>query len=191
MFRRPAPTVVVHQPVDEPGLAHASTLLTETREEISRADQKASILLGAATVAFSVIVAPLAAAGGWKPTELAAAFEVIFWGGVGASALGFLLLGLAVYPRSTTSRLFFWLRGARRPERHERADYFGDLAEATSLEEARHMTLAAAADRLDRTVSQSWTLSKLVTTKYAYTRWAFRSYVVAAVLLAFALIAGQ
>lgn len=176
---------------EDPGQAHASDLLAEIREEIARADQKASILLGAATVALGLVAAPLAATDGWKPADLAPEFEAVFWAGVGMAVLGLVFLGLAVYPLTGTSRLFFWLRRSKRPVHHERADYFGDLAEADSFDNAKRMTLAAAGDRFDRTVSQSWILSKLVTTKYAYTRWAFRSYGLAGLLVGCALIAGQ
>lgn len=192
MFRRRrSPTVVVRPASEDPGQAHASDLLAETREELARADQKASILLGAATVALGLVAAPLAAADGWKPADLELEFEAVFWTGVGMAVLGLLLLGLAVYPLTATSRLFFWLRRSKRPVRHERADYFGDLAEADSLDTAKRMTFAAAGDRFDRTVSQSWILSKVVTTKYAYTRWAFRSYGLSGLLVGWALIAGQ
>jgi hypothetical protein len=53
------------------------------------------------------------------------------------------------------------------------------------------MTLAAADARFERTVSQSWILSKRVLTKYAYTRWALRAYALAGLLVGVALIAGQ
>jgi hypothetical protein len=53
-----------HRQTDE----YARLLLAEAREELGRADQKASLLLAAASVAIAAIVTGLVGSG-WKPSD--------------------------------------------------------------------------------------------------------------------------
>ena len=73
-------------------------ILAETRAEIDRADQKASILLAGVGVAIGAILAGLIPAH-WSPSDLGSPWQWIWWLGVAATAVGIVFLLAAVYPR--------------------------------------------------------------------------------------------
>lgn len=73
-------------------------LLTETREEIDRADFKASVLLAGAGVATGTLLTGLLE-GSWTPWLLPGYVQMIWWAGVTAGSAGIWSLAHAVYPR--------------------------------------------------------------------------------------------
>ncbi len=169
----------------------ADKLLAEAREEIAHADGKASILFGAGGVVFGVVATDLLG-DGWRPSELGAWAEVVWWVGAGLGTIGLVSLGAAVYPRITASRWFFWSRRSRRTHRQPRAaaHYFGELAEHTNVRDARRAVEAGAKDGINRTVEQAWILSKLVVTKYRLTKAALVLYAVGGACMLVAHVAG-
>lgn len=74
-------------------------LLTATREELVRADNKASLLLAAAGVAVGATVAGLISRD-WSPFTLENRIEWLWWLGAGSAVYGLWCLGSAVYPRT-------------------------------------------------------------------------------------------
>lgn len=175
-------------------LRYAEVLLKETREEVVRADAKASMLFGVGGVAFGVITAALLSQDGWEPGDLAGYWDKAWWAGAAAALAALVLLGTAVYPRATAGRWFFWVRGARRPSGEGRSDsarYFGDLARCKSCEEAAGLVEAGAETPFDRTVEQAWVISKIVTTKYRLIALALRVLIVAGGLVASATALGE
>lgn len=168
-------------------LDYAHRLLGETREEVSRADHKASILLGGATVSIGLLASALAAEGGWKPSDLSEGWQPAFWIGVLLAGVGVALLSAAVFPRTA-------VRSHRQPRTRDpnpgRADYFGDLAQATTEAEASERVRRSAEDEVGRTVRQAWHLSRVVGRKYAFTRGAFWSLGAASILILGSLVLG-
>src|SRR5688572_6722117 len=73
-------------------------MLAETREEDARADAKAQIIVAAAVVVVSVIVAGIIG-GKWSPSDLACWGRFGWWAGAAAGAIAIRALGFGVYPR--------------------------------------------------------------------------------------------
>jgi MFS family permease len=76
----------------------AEQLLSETREELSRADGKASILFAAFGVFVGVVIAGLLA-GEFAPSDLQCQGQWLWWLGCAAIAVSLLGLAAAIYPR--------------------------------------------------------------------------------------------
>ncbi len=90
-------------------------LLRETREELAKADSKASILLAGSGIAFGAVLA--AGDKAWFPDQLTHhSARVVAWIAVAATMLGIILVGAAVKPRLRSE-----------PRRTGRVDYFGDV----------------------------------------------------------------
>jgi len=101
---------------DDQAWRYAAALLAEAREEIGRADSKASILLAASGVAAGALLAGIVG-GSWSPSGLGPAIQAVWWSGVVAAAAGVWNLAAAIYPR--TRRV-----GTARTGHIE---YFGDI----------------------------------------------------------------
>ncbi len=147
------------KPANDDRAALVESLLSDTREELSRADGKASILLSAVGVVVSVLLAG-AISRDWNPTRLAS-FEWLWWLGTlsGTAAIG--ALGAAVWPR------------VEHPANKEKLTYFGHVASFNNVND-----LSAALDRRvstapsqDRPIDQLYTVSKIVDNKYRRVRW--------------------
>ncbi|MFG2826392.1 Pycsar system effector family protein [Streptomyces sp. NPDC048434] len=126
------------------------TLITETREELQKADSKAGMMLTALGVALSALLGAISA-GGITPQRYAPVPQALFWTGCAAWVPALVMLGLAVAPR------------AGKPQRL-RAHYFGDAAVTASVR-----LLAAVVRRTDpqdRDLNQFVTLSRTVWVKY-------------------------
>lgn len=150
-------------------------LLLETREELVRADGKASILLSASGVAAGVLLGAVVA-GDWSPSRFDHGLaEAIWWIGIAALALSIGLLGMAVLPRVR--------HGAGR----ERLYYFGHVVHyrpktmlgfparglAPTPEFIRDLEQSPVG--LARTGDQIWVISGLVYAKYRLIRLALMS----------------
>jgi MFS family permease len=94
----------------------ASNILREAREELARADGKASLLLAAAGIVIGALVAAFLA-GTWHPSKLKDGVEWLWWVGTALGSFGTLALAAAVFPRTT-------YRARRRPGM---VSYFGDV----------------------------------------------------------------
>jgi hypothetical protein len=135
-----------------------SQLLAESREELARADGKASLLLAASTV---VIAAALTAvlANNWRPWALANALWLVWWLGVLAGLGALAALGIAVYPRVSPS--------------HKRngdiVAYWGDVAGLTKGRLAKRISKTAR--KGDRDQDQLLAIADIVRRKYTAIRW--------------------
>ena len=132
----------------------AEDILRESREELSRADAKAALLLAAAGIVISALLAALAA-GDWQPTEMAICAQWVWWIGNLAGAAGVVAFASAVYPRTK-------YRGQRPPAV---IAFFGDVV-STPADQLRARLKATAATDGDRLVDQLKAVSTIVDTKY-------------------------
>lgn len=147
----------------------ACALLIETRDEITRADNKASILLGLTAVIGSVLVAGMMA-GDWTPSGLEVWPKVLWWCGVGAGACAVLFASLCVYPRFI------------QPNHDGAPRYFGDIAQLDD-EHALRVSLNRGPEQDDkRIVNQLLIASRIVVRKYRLLRFSLASLGVAIVM---------
>ncbi|MFG2638213.1 Pycsar system effector family protein [Streptomyces sp. NPDC048362] len=137
------------------GLALSQSLLTETREELAKADQKANLLLAALGVAAAALIGAFASAQ-ISPLDFPVLAQTIFWAGCAAASVALIVLGMAVYPNSGT--------GAQ-----GRIYYFGDV-EKNQIPEGQIATLIQAANHTERNVQQFVVLAKSVIRKYKLIR---------------------
>jgi Family of unknown function (DUF5706) len=151
-------------------------LLTESREELARADAKASTLLAALGVAIGVIAAALLA-GDWSPDRLDRGYQIVWWFGLGFTGAGSLALCLAVWPRIRH----------RLPGRS--ATYFDEIALLGSVDKVK--AALESTDAAGRTLTQLVAVSRIARRKYVLIRWAMCLLGIAVVLVLFAVIAGR
>lgn len=181
---RPAPEIAAQKALED---AFAELLLDEGREELERADHKASILLGAASLVLSVFLGA-AVAGDWDPTEIGdGRAQAVLWGGISFAVLGVIRLGAAVMPQ------------VKHDEAKEKLAYFGHViqyweggwalrrsakaqSDAVGRDELRAAIGLASRRRFDRTVDQVWVVSHIVQRKYRHIRRALWAFAVAGVL---------
>jgi hypothetical protein len=151
---------------------YRDSLLSETREELAKADAKASILLAASGIAFAALLTAGSTAS-WYPDKLSChSARVLAWVAVTLTFVGIVFVGAAVKPR---------LR-AKRPHRGN-PHYFGDveaywprwwqLGSRKKLRESRRRQFAAALERTssereqnERLDDQIWILSHIAYRKY-------------------------
>ena len=141
----------------------ALRILAESREELARADGKASTLLAAASLIAGVVLTAILA-GDWRPSDLAVCAQVGWWAGTLSGGVGIVALATAVYPRAK-------YRGARPPRV---IAYFGDVAitPVGQLEERLRET----ASNNDAVIDQMKAIAWVVDRKYRgiqISLWAF------------------
>jgi hypothetical protein len=78
---------------------HLEALLADTREELGRADHKASLLLAGGGVAIGALLASLFGRQ-WSPIELDHRVQWLWWLSAAAAAMALLALGDTIYPRT-------------------------------------------------------------------------------------------
>lgn len=141
---------------DEPAahLELARTILREAREELGRADGKASILLAAIGVVIGAIFAAILG-GSWHPSHLDNNMQWLWWGGATTGLAGATAFGSAVFPRTT-------YRSKRRPGI---VAYFGDVV-GLSPEQLKHGLVRTANHPDDATLDQVRAISSVVDKKY-------------------------
>ncbi|WP_432119694.1 Pycsar system effector family protein [Streptomyces sp. bgisy032] len=138
------------------GAELARVLLSEAREELVRADNKAGLLLASLGAALTALLGAIGS-GVIAPRQYPVVPQLLLWLGCAACVPALVLLGLAVTPRLGT------------PHR-SRTHYFGDARLATSpahLERTVRRT-----DPVTRDLSQLATLSRTAWTKYRCIRHA-------------------
>jgi hypothetical protein len=178
------PTVAVLQRDENPDEEFAKILLREGREELGRADGKASALLGAAGIVAAALLAG-AIAGDWNPTKLHHdAARNVLWASIAIAGVGHVFLAAAVMPRT------------RNLGDRERLAYFGDVVGFREKGIAIRMTTRRAKEdrgraefrtavgrvsgsRLNRTLDQVWVVSAIVHRKYRCIRAAMWLFAVA------------
>ena len=145
---------------DSTNLDYANQLLSETREEVGRADTKAAILLSASGIIVSVLVAT-----DWTNSSSVRTLppwsQDVLVGAAVLLGLGIFLLGLAVLPRSVSAR------AVQRPPY-----FFGEVADYKDDETRLLKDLESASNHtLQRTSNQLLIISKIVLRKYRYVRY--------------------
>lgn len=146
----------------DPTTIYLADLLTDTREELTRADSKAALLLAATGVAVGALLAGFLG-GKWTPFDLDHRVEWLWWVGVGSSAAGIFSIAAAVYPR-------IGRRGAPHPEVPA---YYGDVAECKDIEMFRE-AIAQAPSPQKRLIDQTFQVSRIVQRKYVLLRRGLR-----------------
>jgi len=151
------------RPVDDATLLYATSLLSNARHEIERADAKASILLAASGVVAGALLAGLLA-GTWTPLKMHAAGQWLWWLGAAEAALGIWCLAWVVYPRdSKRGSEFPWAVG-----------YYGDVL---AFQATSHLVAAlhrSAETNIDRVADQLRQISRIANYKYRLIRWGMR-----------------
>ncbi|MFF7275986.1 Pycsar system effector family protein [Streptomyces griseorubiginosus] len=155
---------------DEPEAAHyvAERLLLTVREDLGRADVKASILLSGA------VAVPALVLGRGAPSDVSGIALGLLATGGGLWAIGTLLLLAVVLPRTGT------VRSVPGPT------YYADGLPTTDLEALRRATAEAGADRLSWLLTQFQDVSVILSAKY---RWLRRSMALLGAGLLFAFLA--
>ena len=147
----------------------AKVLLSESREELTRADGKASLLLAALGIGVSAILAAILA-GSWSPFKLAEPYQSLWWAGSFFAGVSFGCLCLAVYPRVTHGSAS---RGVT---------YFGDVAGLGTVDELRSALKRSETDPAERSVTQLHVIARIADRKYRFIRWGLKALAVAIVL---------
>lgn len=134
---------------------YTDAVLKETREELVRADTKASLLFAASGVVLAAVLAGIIN-GEWTPGDLEAWATWVFAGGATAYAAAVVALGVAVWPR------------IQHEEPTRAADYFGDIVNYKGEEKrpALREALRRGAANTERSTSQLVIISGIVWTKY-------------------------
>lgn len=132
---------------------HAETLLRETREELSRADEKATTLLAVNGILIAAVLAGVIA-GDFAPSELSSWGEEAFWAGAIGVLVSEALLCAAVFPQVHHPR-----KSAVPPR------YFGHVARIPSRS-ALAKALEQEEDAADRAVDELYILSRSAVLKY-------------------------
>lgn len=139
---------------DVPARLYAAAVLDNAREELDRADKKASILLAGTGVAIGALLSGLLA-GSWAPSMLDNKVEWMWWLGVACAAAAVGALGCAVFPRIS-----------RPKERRQLIAYFGDVVAFPDHDDLRNALVASAVADLDRLTDQLSAVSSIVQLKY-------------------------
>jgi hypothetical protein len=145
-------------------------MLAEARDQVTHADQKASLILAALGIGLGALLGGMLS-GDWNPTLLRGFGEVLWWVGAALAALAVLASAASVWPRYSRADLSQGIR------------YWGHVATYRSL-----AALSTALDEnpsleRDRTRYQLWQLSRIADTKYRLVRIAMLAAGAAVVLL--------
>jgi MFS family permease len=170
--RREHPVESIHTALDELEHKLAQTLLVESREELTRADGKASILLAALGIGISAILAAILA-GDWSPFKLDQPYQRIWWVGSGFAAVAFFCLCAAVYPKVKAKGV----------------TYFGDVAALKTVDELRAALKRSETDPAERSATQLHVIARLVDRKYRYIRFGLIALGIAIALMLGAVLA--
>jgi Pycsar effector protein len=160
-----------HKPAGDEAVAERIRVMhAEGREELVRADGKASILLAAAMIVLGALLAAVVA-GDWSPSQMSSTFwEMICWAGILAGLAGVAALGAAVFPR------------VKHSENKDSVRFFGDAARMRSAEDLHRSVKQDVAAGVDRTADQLLQISKIVTKKYRLIQAALVLFAIGALL---------
>ncbi len=146
----------------------AERLLLSIREELARADAKASILL---SVAVAVLVVVLAAPRDDLPSALTSV-------GLGLWTAGVVMIAAVVLPRSKG--------GPRLPGTVDEASFFADLTGRTPTAELLPRIARAGRDPERWLVSRACELGAILAVKYRWLKWGCTTLTTAGILLVLA-----
>jgi hypothetical protein len=157
-------------------LRQAQVLLSETRDELNKADSKVSVLLATSGVMASVLAGSGLVAHG-RLTHLPIWAQILWWLGVLAGTSGIVALATALMPRM------------RHHEEPFNVRYFGHAATFSSPAELSTALQQTQGQEADRAIDQLWVTSRIVVRKYVRIRYALIAYGAAVSLIVAALIA--
>jgi Family of unknown function (DUF5706) len=148
------------RPLDDATLIYAASLLSSAREEIDRADSKASILLAASGIAIGALLAGLMA-GSWTPARLQVTIQWAWWVGVVEAAIAISCLALAVCPRE---------------QRNDSGTpwavvFYGDVLEYHTTPQLVAALNRSAETKIERIADQLRYVCSIVNHKYRLVRW--------------------
>ncbi len=150
-----------------------SILLAEAREEILKADQKASSILTTLGIGFGAITGGLLA-GNWTPATLHGFRQVSWWMGAFSAVLSVWAAASAIWPRYT------------KVDAKDGITFWGHVATFDTLAAFTEALNKTGVDDGYRTRHQLWRISKIVDKKFCLIRWSLALSGVAVGLLAFA-----
>jgi MFS family permease len=164
---QPASGTSNSQEVADPTVTYLADLLAETREELTRADSKAGLLLAASGVVIAALLAGLFGSQ-WTPSDLNANVEWLWWLGVASAAFGVFSIAAAVYPRIRRHRTV-----------HPGVpSYYGDVASYDNIDEFRSAIENVPRSK-ERLIDQVFVLSNIVQRKYVLLRRGLRCLLLA------------
>ena len=150
----------------------SEALLRETREELAKADAKASILLAASGIAFAALLT-VGSAGSWYPDKLSHhAARMLVWLAIALTLSGISFVAAAVKPRLRASHPrgpvihyfadveAYWPRWWKRRKRTQLVEK-GRAAFGVALERA-----CGPDEAVERLADQIWSLSHIAYRKY-------------------------
>jgi hypothetical protein len=171
----PAAALPAAAPGGDPATIFLTDLLANIRDELNRADSKASLLLAAVGVIIGALLGGISSSR-WTPMSLGAGEQALWWAGVVAAAVGVLLISASVYPRI---RL-------RATPRSGSPSYYADVAAYPDVDAFRH-AIGEAPDVRERLLTQSYVLARIVEGKYLQLQRALLSLLVAIIACALAI----
>ena len=151
-----SPVVEVDLEAEELARQIGATQLTEAREELARADGKASILLAATGVGLGAVLGGALSAQ-WTPAQLRDPWSLIWLAGFASILAGIACLVMAVYPR--------WKRGA---DDEAKIYFFGHAAKMKDRAEIEAAIRKTAEQPLLRTSDQLMHISPIIERKYSW-----------------------
>ncbi|MDT0382034.1 DUF5706 domain-containing protein [Streptomyces sp. DSM 42041] len=159
--------------------ATALRLLADLRAETAKADTKASVLMGAQSLAAGILFG-LLADGEWRPSNLPAVGTALWWFGSLSfvTSLGSLLM--AVLPRYTRST---WQPGLP-------VAYFADISRAAARGQLARALADTARDPAAGVVASLTEHSRIVQSKHHWIRVGLAAFCTGCVLLPGALLIG-
>ncbi|MEU2448005.1 Pycsar system effector family protein [Streptomyces althioticus] len=143
---------------------HAHSLLAHSREEVNRADAKASLLLAASGIGLGAVLTAILS-GDWVPFQLNNKFEWLWWIGTALALAGVVSLGVAVFPRT---------RRSVEPQTPSIA-YFRDVA-TNKKEEIENLIKTTLASPKTPVLDQLYEVSRVANIKYELIRIALGSF---------------
>jgi MFS family permease len=143
---------------ENPAISYLSDLLKDAREELSRVDSKAALLLAGVGVVAGALLAGILN-GRWTPLSLDSRVGWVWWLGLGAASVGIFAIAAAVYPYTGRAAALH----AGPPL------YYGDVAAYKDIDAFRK-AIADTPSAQDRLVDQTFQISKIVQRKYTLLR---------------------
>jgi hypothetical protein len=160
----------------DPAIGYLASLLTDARDELNRADSKASLMLAAIGVIIGALIAGLAGSK-WTPMTLDASAQAVWWAGVAAAAAGVFWIAASVYPH---------IQQAKTPHPRSPA-YYGDVATYEDVDAFRD-AIGQAPGATERLINQTYVISRIVQWKYVLLRRGLLSVLMAIVACTLAVV---
>ncbi len=135
---------------------YTSALLSDTRAEIVRADQKAAILFAAVGIATGVLSGAVLD-GRWTPAELSSFGAVLWWIGSAAGVCAMAAFTLAVFPKTSDHTVV---------AHPDLIRFYGDVLRADRENRLEQALRWSSTMELQRLVTQVKTLSAITVRKY-------------------------